>query len=1321
MAEFVAWEESWNDYSRCQHLSEQSQDTRVAAVRQALDEDLRRFIREGTITLGPAPDVADIIAAVKTHIRRQRNPLLDRIEFYNRKQQPSESFDSFLTALKELYNCCDFPEVAQCATCTARTCNVCKDQLRRINADVMRDRLVVGILDDSTRHKLLALPQLTFEEAVKVCRAEEAATVTKSNIPAPGHGHVNAAKKTTYQRQKSKPSPPEKSSGSSPKCPNCGRSAHTKSPCPAQGKTCNGCKGVGHFQAMCRKNPPKAKQETGKLGQLKLCRTSKVANSVIQISTLLATESDPVPLSWIPDTGSDIDAIGVQHLTELGGFVENLAGDSEEVLTANGEPLQSVGTIGATLSVGAKAHSTTIHVYAGLEDALLSRESLQALGFLPSDWPQQIARVSSTSPPDPESVRASLLAEFADVFDDTALKPMHGDPMDIVLEENAVPFRSHCARSIAYAYRDQVKAQLDDMVSKGIIEPVSEPTEWCHPIVVVEKRGTDEKRLTVDFKALNDQVQRPAHPMRTPREALSAISRARWFTKIDARHGYWQVPLSESAKPLTTFITEFGRYRYCRNPQGLISAGDEFNRRTDAAFAHVSNFVKIVDDALIYDGDDFDEHVKHVRSVLQCARDHGITLSRKKFLFAAEEVEFCGYIVNSTGFTVDSVKTDAIQKFPIPSNRTDLRSFFGLVNQFSEFSPSIAEHCSPLRPLLKQSQEFHWDEVHTAAFEATKSALSSPPVLSYYQVGQPLRLETDASVLKGLGYVLRQLQDGQWRLLQCGSRFLSATESRYAIIELELLAAVWAVKKCRLFLSGVRFEVHTDHRPLIPILNTYSLDQIENPRLQRLTLKLRAYQFKAVWRKGTDNVVADALSRNPVAIPTSGDEFGEDPAFSSLSIRACIREDADGRIADLRHHVLLDAARSDDEYQELLQAVQNGFPTQYRRLSLSLRPYWGIREHLAVDNGLVLKGQRIVIPKPCRQQVLVDLHASHQGLTRTKARARQVVYWPKMTTDIDLVVRQCQVCREAQASLPKEPPMNDRNPRLPFECTSADLFSCQGHDFLVFVDRLTGWPCIARTGRTTSSHDVILWFRRWFADVGVPSTLYTDGGPQFASHRFAEFCRRWQVKHIMSSPHYPQSNGHAEAAVKAMKGLVNKTTRDGNLDTDEFRRALLEWRNTPSASGRSPAEKLFGKPLLSFVFAHTSSFAPEWQVVADEVDSSTISDDSIPETSVSARPLSQLKINTHVDIQDPKTKRWSQRGVIVAIGDHRDYYVKLASGRVYWRNRRFLRPYIPLTSVHIPVSAAEPEIVADPPRRSQRSRQPANPFNISSTKGQSYD
>jgi len=748
LSEFGSWEEAWNDYTTCQRLSSMSRETRVSAVRQAFNEDIKRFMREGVIAVKDTDDAPEIVAAVKAYIRRQRNPLLDRLDFYNCHQQPGESFDSFYTSLKELFHSCNFTDGSLCSTCMPKLCGSCPDVLASANHNILRDRIVVGLYDDSTRHKLLAEATLTLDSAIKLCRSEEAARQTGDTITL--SASVNAIRKSSYKQRKSaldgrptklsKPDSPEagRNSPSPAKCSNCGR-FHGRSTCPATDRTCYGCNATGHFRNVC----PKIKNSQ-KLAHLKLQRVER-RDSFVTIGT---------------DTSSDVDAIGLSHLRQLGGAISDLAPDHDIVLGANNQPLKSIGKVPAQLVLGSMCHATVLHVYQDIADPLLSCSSLVALGVLPADWPSQLpSQIFAVRTRSADQLKASLLEEFADVFDCSQLKPMNGPPMDIKLKPDASPTCVHRARPIPYAYREQVKKQLDGMVDEGIIEPVTEPTEWCHPIVIVDEKGTDEKRLTVDFKHLNDQVQRPAHAMHTPRDVVSSIDEAQFFSKLDARHGYWQVPLSEEAKSLTTFIRPWGRFRYLRNPQGLISAGDEFNRRTDSAFSHIARFRKVVDDCLVYDAD-LPAQYHHVRDVLLCARENGITMSPKKFVFGVPKVEFCGYLLSPDGWKVDDAKLDAVRDFPPPCNRTDLRSFMGLINQCAEFSPRLAELTLPLRSLLKPAAEFVWHSDHSAAFDAIKSEICSLCTLSYYQLGKDLRLETDASRLKGIGYVLWQKQEG---------------------------------------------------------------------------------------------------------------------------------------------------------------------------------------------------------------------------------------------------------------------------------------------------------------------------------------------------------------------------------------------------------------------------------------------------------------------------------------------------------------------------------------------------------------------------------
>ena len=257
--------------------------------------------------------------------------------------------------------------------------------------------------------------------------------------------------------------------------------------------------------------------------------------------------------------------------------------------------------------------------------------------------------------------------------------------------------------------------------------------------------------------------------------------------------------------------------------------------------------------------------------------------------------------------------------------------------------------------------------------------------MSFFNLNNPTRLSTDAS-RQGLGLILQQQSNNQWTLSQAGSRFLTDTESRYATIELEMLAVAWAIQKCKLFLSGLQhFCLLTDHNPLVPILNSRRLDEIENPRLQRLKSRLMAYNFTAKWIKGNINDGPDALSRNPVSDPHSDDALAEfdphhEPAMSITELRAIKIDIQDNlRLQDVRYH-----ASQDPDYQQLYHIILNGFPDHRGQLPQACRPYWNVREHLTIDDHLIVYGCRLLIPQAMRHEILSRLHESHQGMVRTK-------------------------------------------------------------------------------------------------------------------------------------------------------------------------------------------------------------------------------------------------------------------------------------------------------------------------------------------------
>jgi hypothetical protein len=320
------------------------------------------------------------------------------------------------------------------------------------------------------------------------------------------------------------------------------------------------------------------------------------------------------------------------------------------------------------------------------------------------------------------------------------------------------------------------------------------------------------------------------------------------------------------------------------------------------------------------------------------------------------------------------------------------------------------------------------------------------------------------------------------------------------------------MRKCRLYLLGLpTFKLVVDHQALVTILDKYTLDAVDNPKLQRLKERLSPFIFTTTWRKGRHHAIPDALSRAPVNDPTPEDEGTSSEIQTFVRhvivhhVNAMTRSDDDvvepDAAVELPHlpDPMLDdlrvAAASDADYAELIAAIIDGFTVPRHQTHQSVRQFWKIREDLSVDDGLVLFGQRIVIPKSARRDLLRKLHAAHQGIVRMKRRARQTVFWPGISNDITTLVESCQNCQERLPRQQKEPLLRDPLPTRVFEDVSADLFQLGPLHVLVYADRLSGWPVVHQWRHDPSAREVTQAVIENFVDLGVPVRFRSDNGP----------------------------------------------------------------------------------------------------------------------------------------------------------------------------------------------------------------------------------
>ena len=489
-----------------------------------------------------------------------------------------------------------------------------------------------------------------------------------------------------------------------------------------------------------------------------------------------------------------------------------------------------------------------------------------------------------------------------------------------------------------------------------------------------------------------------------------------------------------------------------------------------------------------------------------------------------------------------------------------------------------------------------------------------------------------------------------------------------------------------------------------------------------MLLQLQKYDLKFVYKKGTELYVADTLSRSYIDDKSDLDVDEQVDILSLMSI-------SPARMAELQKHTLADPVM-----QKVAHFISNGWPAKSKSVPPEAQPYFPIRDELIVDDGVILKGLRVVVPQTLRKEYLRQLHKGHPGIDATKRRARETVYWPSLMLDIDSDVTSCHPCNSVRPHQQKEPLLIHPVPDLPWSFVSADIFDWSGLQYLILVDSYSGWFEMS-TLSDLSSKSVITKMKQHFAVHGIPSKLLTDNGPQFASRQFKSFASEWSFEHVTSSPYFPQSNGFAENAVKQAKNLLEKCKKDGSdplLD-------LLNLRNVPRDQLLgSPAQRLMSRRTRCVLHVAKKLLVPKalnTRHVSSRLKLKRQQQKSYHDQH--AKPLLPLRSQQVVRLQTDKG--YQKVGVVKQPAPQPRSYIVEAEGKGYRRNRRHLLsvperapakltcpaatdydvPYAPPSRVVTPSSQSPPEKPpvntqagsSGPPENPQRSpvKTPARP------------
>ena len=448
-----------------------------------------------------------------------------------------------------------------------------------------------------------------------------------------------------------------------------------------------------------------------------------------------------------------------------------------------------------------------------------------------------------------------LLTDFQDVMRNT---PGRTDRAEHRIETGgARPVRLPPYR-LPHAYRDTVKQELDEMLKQGIIEPSS--SEWSAPIVLVKKKD-GSLRLCVDYRRLNEVSETDAYPMPRIDDLIDRLGKAGYISTLDLTRGYWQVPMAQQARAKTAFATPYGLFQFNVMPFGLQGAPATFQRLMDSVVRGLEFTAAYLDDLIVY-SETWEEHLAHLRVVFQRLREAGLTAKPKKCQFGANRCVYLGHVVGDGTVRPDPRKMEAMESFPTPQTKKQVRVFLGLAGYYRRFIPNYASMAAPLTDLTRKSlpTKIQWSDDCEQAFQHLKTQLCSAPVLHSPDFDKPFLLQTDASD-RGIGAVLSQEDaDGNDHPVGYFSRKFLPREQRYSTVEKECLAIKLGAQAFRVYLLGRPFTIQTDHRALI------WLDRLKenNARLTRWSLALQPYQFKVTYRAGKANANADALSRATV-------------------------------------------------------------------------------------------------------------------------------------------------------------------------------------------------------------------------------------------------------------------------------------------------------------------------------------------------------------------------------------------------------------------------------------------------------------------------
>ena len=759
---------------------------------------------------------------------------------------------------------------------------------------------------------------------------------------------------------------------------------------------------------------------------------------------------------------------------------------------------------------------------------------------------------------------------FPNIFDLANDNPIRHFKATLLLKENVQNVFAR-AYSLPYALIDTVEDLIVNLLSQNKIFQVSH-SDNASPCLPVKKKSGGY-RLCVDFKrTLNKQLHVNQYPLPVIEDIFASLANAVIFTTIDLSDAYTQLELNDASKPFVTANTHKGLYRFNRLIYGISSAPAIFQQVMDCILKGISGVTCYLDDILIH-GSSFDECHSRTVLVLTKLSEYNVKINSCKSQWFVNQVEHLGWHLSKDGRKPSSEKISAVSKAMVPKTKKQIDSFLGLFTYYHQFLPNFSAVSKPLRDL---NDPIVWTDKCQSAYDSCKKLFVSSGVLIHYNPKLQIIVACDASPY-GLGAILSHKFELNGVVVERPVIFASCSltdcQQRYAQIDREALAIMFAISRFHKYIWGRKFILQTDNAPLRHILcPDKPIPVMAAQRLQHWAYALQAYQFEIVHKQGSALLHVDALSRVPSPQTFVSESDLQSHFVDVLSISSIPSD------LPLNVSVIREESKKDPVLSKVILQTQLGWPHLDKYLEDVLKPFFKLSSQLSIEKGCLLYMSRVVIPASLQSKVLEILHEGHAGIVRMKLLARTSVWWPNISKDIET---KCQFC--SSCSVVNFKRSHDYVPwpeaKSPFERIHVDFYTFEQNQYFIIADSFSKWLHVQRLVNTRAC-DVISVLETVFSIFGDPAKIVSDNGPPFDAIDYVDFCTSRDIIVLYSPEYHPESNGYGERSVFIAKGSVGKLALDArkasNIPENEFlstaecdkivTKFLFTYRNTPTTT-----------------------------------------------------------------------------------------------------------------------------------------------------------